>query len=318
MMFIACPSVFSSTMALTLRQLKYFVATAELGQISQAAIQLTISQSAVTSAIKELEDSLGTQLFLRTPSGVTLTDTGRRFLNHAYTILSSVDEAMRIPNLESTLTGTLAIAASYTVLGYFLPHHVLRLNTLYPRLTIHLHELNRESIEEGLIAGRYDMAVLLTSNVSNPALVLEPVIHSVRRLWVGAHHPLLRHESVTFAEVAREPFVMLTVDEAGQTALRYWNETPYRPNVILRTSSVEAVRSMVANGSGVAILSDMVYRPWSLEGRRIETIVLRDPVPPMSVGLAWRKDIELSPEMHAVRDYFRHTFMEPRALGGAG
>ena len=280
-------------MALTLRQLKYFVATAELGQISQAAIQLTISQSAVTSAIKELEDSLGTQLFLRTPSGVTLTDTGRRFLNHAYTILSSVDEAMRIPNLESTLSGTLAIAASYTVLGYFLPHHVLRLNTLYPRLTIHLHELNRESIEEGLIAGRYDMAVLLTSNVSNPALVLEPVIHSVRRLWVGAHHPLLRHESVTFAEVAREPFVMLTVDEAGQTALRYWNETPYRPNVILRTSSVEAVRSMVANGSGVAILSDMVYRPWSLEGRRIETIVLRDPVPPMSVGLAWRKDIEL-------------------------
>lgn len=248
---------------------------------------------------------------------MTLTDTGRRFLNHAYTILSSVDEAMRIPNLESTLTGTLAIAASYTVLGYFLPHHVLRLNTLYPRLTIHLHELNRESIEEGLIAGRYDMAVLLTSNVSNPELVLEPVIHSVRRLWVGAHHPLLRRESVTFAEVAHEPFVMLTVDEAGQTALRYWNETPYRPNVILRTSSVEAVRSMVANGSGVAILSDMVYRPWSLEGRRIETIVLRDPVPPMSVGLAWRKNIELSPAMHAVRDYFRHTFMEPRALGGA-
>ena len=117
-------------MALTLRQLKYFVATAELGQISQAAIQLTISQSAVTSAIKELEDSLGTQLFVRTSAGVTLTDTGRRFLNHAYTILSSVDEAMRIPNLESTLTGTLAIAASYTVLGYFLPHHVLRLNTL--------------------------------------------------------------------------------------------------------------------------------------------------------------------------------------------
>jgi molybdenum-dependent DNA-binding transcriptional regulator ModE len=61
--------------ALTLRQLKYFVATAELGQISQAAIQLTISQSAVTNAIKELEDSLGTQLFMRTAAGVTLTNT---------------------------------------------------------------------------------------------------------------------------------------------------------------------------------------------------------------------------------------------------
>jgi DNA-binding transcriptional LysR family regulator len=304
-------------MALTLRQLKYFVATAELGQISQAAIQLTISQSAVTNAIKELEDSLGTQLFMRTASGMTLTNTGRRFLNQAYTILSSVDEAMRIPNLESTLTGTLTLAASYTVLGYFLPHHLQRLNTLYPQLTIQLHELNRESIEEGLIADRYDMAVLLTSNVANPELVLEPVIHSVRRLWLCAQHPLLKRENVTLADVAAEPFVMLTVDEAAFTASRYWNETPYRPNVKLRTSSVEAVRSMVANGSGVAILSDMVYRPWSLEGRRIETVQLRDPVPPMSVGLAWRRSAELSPAMHAVREYFRHTFMEPRAFTGS-
>ncbi|RQM46688.1 LysR family transcriptional regulator [Paraburkholderia bannensis] len=299
-------------MALTLRQLKYFVATAELGQLSQAAIHLTISQSAVTSAIKELEETLGTQLFVRGATGVALTDTGRRFLNHAYTILASVDEATRIPNLESTLTGTLAIAASYTVLGYFLPHHVQRLNALYPRLTIQLHELNRDAIEEGLITGQYDMAVLLTSNVSNPELALEPVIHSVRRLWVGAHHPLLKRESVTLASVAPEPFVMLTVDEAAQTAMRYWNETAWRPNVILRTSSVEAVRSMVANGSGVAILSDMVYRPWSLEGRRIETIMLLDAVPAMSVGLAWRKNKELSPAMHAVREYFRHTFMETR------
>lgn len=62
---------------------------------------------------------------------------------------------------------------------------------------------------------------------------------------------------------------------------------------------------------------DMVYRPWSLEGRRIETVQLRDPVPPMSVGLAWRSSAELSPAMHAVREYFRHTFMDPRAFTGS-
>lgn len=72
------------------------------------------------------------------------------------------------------------------------------------------------------------------------------------------HSPLLKRENVALADVAAGPFVMLTVDEAAFTALRYWNETPYRPNVKVRTSSVEAVRSMVANGSGVAILSDMV------------------------------------------------------------
>lgn len=81
-------------MALTLRQVRYFIATAELGQISQAAIHLNISQSAVTSAIQELEGMLGVALFTRTAQGMNLTDSGRHFLNHAYSIQRSVDDAL--------------------------------------------------------------------------------------------------------------------------------------------------------------------------------------------------------------------------------
>lgn len=149
-------------MSITLRQLKYFVAAAELGQISQAAIQLAISQSAVTSAIRELE-TVGAALFERSAHGVTLTHSGRGFLNHAYNILSSVDEALRMPSAAEDVSGRLLLAASYTVIGYFLPYHLQRLSQLYPQLDIQLHELNRSAIEEGLIANRYDMAVLLTS-----------------------------------------------------------------------------------------------------------------------------------------------------------
>ena len=299
-------------MSITLRQLKYFVAAAELGQISQAAIQLAISQSAVTSAIRELEETVGAALFERGAHGVTLTHSGRGFLNHAYNILSSVDEALRMPSAAEDVSGRLLLAASYTVIGYFLPYHLQRLSQQYPQLDIQLHELNRSAIEEGLIANRYDMAVLLTSNVANPDLAVEHFFGSPRRLWLPARHPLLERDTVTLEDVAREPFIMLTVDEAAYTALRYWNETPFKPDVRLRTSSVEAVRSMVANGSGVAVLSDMVYRPWSLEGRRIETIQLKDPIPPMNVGLAWRKGAEISPAMRAVREYFRHVYTAQR------
>lgn len=143
-------------------------------------------------------------------------------------------------------------------------------------------------------------------------LAVEHFFGSPRRLWLPARHPLLERDTVTLEDVAREPFIMLTVDEAAYTALRYWNETPFKPDVRLRTSSVEAVRSMVANGSGVTVLSDMVYRPWSLEGRRIETIQLKDPIPPMNVGLAWRKGAEISPAMRAVREYFRHVYTAQR------
>ena len=71
------------------------------------------------------------------------------------------------------MSGRLLLAASYTVIGYFLPYHLQRLSQQYPQLDIQLHELNRSAIEEGLIANRYDMAVLLTSNVANPDLAVE-------------------------------------------------------------------------------------------------------------------------------------------------
>lgn len=63
-------------LTISLRQIRYFVATAELGQISQAAVDLSISQSAVTTAIKELERAVGVGLFLRTPHGMDLTPAG--------------------------------------------------------------------------------------------------------------------------------------------------------------------------------------------------------------------------------------------------
>ena len=99
----------------------------------------------------------------------------------------------------------------------------------------------------------------------------------------AAQHHLLLADLVGLEEIAEEPYIMLTVDEAAHSSLKYWSASPYQPQVILRTSSVEAVRSLVANGQGVAILSDMVHRPWSLEGRRIETINVRDPIPAMDV-----------------------------------
>lgn len=98
--------------------------------------------------------------------------------------------------------------------------------------------------------------------------------------------------------------------------MRYWGRTEHQPRIRLRTSSVEAVRSMVANGQEVAILSDMVYRPWSLEGKRIETIVLKGAVPSMALGLAWRSGAEFTPAMLAFRNYFRQLYMDPsQALG---
>lgn len=298
-------------MSFSIRQLKYFTVVAELGRISQAAVQLNISQSAVTTAVRELEDTLNQQLISRHTHGVELTDAGRRFLSHAYNVLAAVDDALRMPDNEATVEGTLTLAASYTVLGYFLPHHLQRFAQRHPKIEVKVHEVVREGIEEGLVTERYDMGVLLTSNAVLQELTLETFFGSQRRLWVPAKHPMLERADVTLADIAAEPYIMLTVDEAAATTLKYWSSTPYLPSIRLRTSSVEAVRSMVANGQGVTILSDMVYRPWSLEGKRIETINLNNNVPAMNVGLGWKQGRVQSPAMQALRNYFKQLFLDP-------
>ena len=172
-------------------------------------------------------------------------------------------------------------------------------------------ESDRDSIEEGLIAGTFDLAVLLTSNIINQEdLTHETLFRSRRRLWVDAQHRFLQQSKVSLQDIAAEPYIMLTVDEASNTAQRYWNRTPHTPNTIFRTASVEAVRSMVANGMGVAILSDMVYRPWSLEGRRVDVIPVVDPVPTMDVGFAWSNGATLGEPARAFIE-FMHLSMGP-------
>ena len=117
---------------------------------------------------------------------------------------------------------------------------------------------------------------------------------------------------MSLQRIAEEPYVMLTVDEAAHSSMKYWNSHNARPNIKLRTSSVEAVRSIVANDQGVTILSDMVYRPWSLEGRRIETVPTDVEIPTMDVGLAFNRATAVTPAMKALKSYFHSAFLSPK------
>ncbi len=277
----------------SLRQISYFIATADTGQISRAAMELHVSQSAITTAVKTIEEIVGTPLFERHSTGVTLTYEGNLFLEHARHIIESVEEAVRIPRrIREDVSGSINLAFSYTVSGYFLPPFLSRFSRALPNVIVNMTETDRENIEEGLITGRFDLAVMLTSNIINhEELSHETLLRSKRRVWIGAHHSLTKQQGISLQDISQYPYIMLTVDEASNTAQRYWNRTPYKPKTIFRTSSVEAVRSLVANGMGICILSDMVYRPWSLEGRRVEIRELAEKVPTMDVGLAWSNTV---------------------------
>jgi DNA-binding transcriptional LysR family regulator len=300
-------------MSFSLKHIRHFVAAAKAGQISRAAVDLNVSQSAVTASVQQLETLLGVRLLERRPSGVALTPAGSRFLHHADNIISSVNEAMRLPlEAPGRLEGKVRVGVTYTVAGYFVVPFILRFQRVFPAVDVEMIEAPRRAVEFDLLARRLDIAIVLTSNLANgDKIEHQTLFRSQRRLWLSAEHPLLQRPSVQLSEIAPLPYVALTVDEAFQTALRYWRPTPYRPKVVAETSSVEAVRTMVAGGMGVTILSDMVYRPWSLEGQRIETRDIDDLVPSMDVGLAWKKGLPQRREVEAFAEFLVRNSKSP-------
>jgi len=296
----------------SLKQIRHFLAAAESGQISRAAVELNISQSALTASIQQLEAMLGSPLFERRPTGVTLTHAGLRFLPLARKIAVACNEAMAINHdTPRRVEGRLTLAVTDTIAGYFLTPLLTRFRRIFPHVDLTIREAPRRDIEAGLAAGDMEVALLLTSNLTpHPDLAHRTLFHSSRRLWTASEHPLLREERVGLADIAGYPYVALTADEAFETASRYWEMTPHRPNVLFKTGSVEAVRSMVGAGLGVTILSDMVYRPWSLEAQRIETRDVADAVPSMDVGVAWCSKRPLSTAARAFIDFVASAFQD--------
>jgi DNA-binding transcriptional LysR family regulator len=115
------------------------------------------------------------------------------------------------------------------------------------------------------------------------------------RLWLPIGHALAEAGSIGIGDLADEPFVLLMLDEIAEAAEYAWRRAGVRPPVAIRTRSVEAARSLVATGAGVAILPELTYRPWSLEGDKIEARDLVEALPPVEVVIGWRRGSPLDP-----------------------
>ncbi|WP_102226614.1 LysR family transcriptional regulator [Acidimangrovimonas sediminis] len=295
--------------ALTLRQFRYFLQVAETGSVSRAAGEVGISQSAITAAIQALEEELGSKLFLRHQKGMRLTSEGHRMLRHARFILGAVADARAaVRERPEEIEGTLNIGVTRLVAGYYLADVLSRFQHIFRKVRIRVVEDERSYLEHLLVGGELDIGLMIVSNLADrQALQSEILQRSTWRVWLPAQHPLLARSVLEFDEFRERPFVMLATDELADTAARLTSEGTFRPPIVMKTNSVEAVRSFVGNGLGLALLPDLAYRPWSLEGDRVEARHVAGALPTVDIGLAWRRGAPPNPVMEQFielcRDY---------------
>lgn len=295
--------------AITFRHLRYFIATAETGKFQLAAEKTNMSASAVADAVKHLEDILGISLFDRHSKGVTLTYDGHRFLNNSSSIIKILDDSIfALQNETFNVEGKIVLGASVSVMGYFLPKPLGEFEKIYPNIQIEIIENSRKSLEKNLLDGEIDLAFVITSNVNTSEHIeAETLFRSKRTLWCSENHRFAELEKISITEITKEKYIMLDSDESEANTNLIWKRFSLKPNVRAKLTSVEAVRGFIAGERGISILSDLLYRPWSLDGTRIISKAIEEPIPTMNLGIIWSRDRQLSAAEKSFIEFFKRN-----------
>lgn len=293
--------------AITFRHLRYFIATAETGKFQLAAEKTNMSASAVADAVKHLEELLGVKLFERHRKGVTLTYHGNRFLNNSSSIIRLLDDSIfAFQNETLNVEGKITLGASVSVAGYFLSKSLGEFEKVYPNVQIELIEDSRELLEQHLLDGKIDLAFVISSNVSiSEQIELETLFRSKRTLWCSENHKFADMEKIRMQDIAKEKYMMLASDECEENINLIWDQFALKPDIRVRSMSVEAVRGFVAAERGVTILSDLFYRPWSLDGTRVVSKQIEEPIPTMDLGIVWKRNKQLSSAEENFIEFFK-------------
>jgi DNA-binding transcriptional LysR family regulator len=192
------------------------------------------------------------------------------------------------------LHGTLVLGVTPVVAGYVIPDLLTRFRAAFPGVNVTLIEDQTDYLDHMLIGGELDLSIILRPASTVPhacgARVMGVSPHSV---WLPQGHPLTEQPQISLRQLEKEPFITLVSDVLESRMLAAWERLSFRPSTYFRTSSIEAVRSLVAAGHGIAVLPQLIYRPWSLEGEKIERRPVQEELPTADLLLMWRRGLSL-------------------------
>ena len=301
---------------LTLKQLRYFEALARHGHFGRAADACAISQPALSMQIKELEESLGTPLFERTPRQVRLTGFGEQFALRVRGIMRSVDELGDLARASlDRLVGQLRIGVIPTIAPYLLPTIIANLTRLHADLDIRVRETLTPKLIQEMAEGRLDTAIVALP-VSEPSFT-EVALFTEDFMLVRPSED--EGTPVPNGETLRHMRLLLL--EEGHCfrdqALSFCNLHSALPRELLDGSSLSTLVQMVSAGIGVTLIPEMAV---SVETRSASVSVARfhDPQPSRTIGMIWRKTSPMAAQLMKISEVVGRSAEELREQHNRG
>jgi DNA-binding transcriptional LysR family regulator len=264
-------------MSLELRQLRCLVAIVDAGTFTDAAIDLGVSQAAVSRALASLESELGVRLLRRTTREVAPTPVGTRVISHARRVLAEADDLIR----EATTGHTrLRIGHAWSAMGRHTLAFQRRWAALRPDTELQLIRTN--SATAGLAEGACDLAVV---RVPPDQRRFDSAIVGLERRFcaMAADDPWSRRRSIRLAEISER--TLLIDRRTGSTTTDLW--TPQARPAVEYTNDVDDWLTVIATGRCVGVTPEGTVDQYPRPG--IAFRPLRD-APPLAVRLAWWRD----------------------------
>jgi LysR family nitrogen assimilation transcriptional regulator len=244
------PSPFKNGAAMELRSLHYFVRIAELGSITRAAAHLHVAQPALTRHVQRLEDELNVALFTRANRGVRLTEAGQKLLDGATRILRDIERTGdEIRAQDAHPSGKIILGITPTLCPVLVPDLFARMRRDYPMIELKVMHAGMVRLEEFVIDGRVDIALL--SELSRSRLIVSTRLAEEEMVLVT--RPGARPAGIVGGEELRQtPLILGDGLRAAMDALLAGHGIELTVDTELNDH--ETIRLMVAEGAGAAVL----------------------------------------------------------------
>ncbi|NTJ41439.1 LysR family transcriptional regulator [Agrobacterium larrymoorei] len=247
---------------MTFEQLRIFVAVAERQHLTRAAEALSLTPSAVSSAIKALEAYYNVGLFHRVGRGIELTESGRVFLEEARATLNRVRGAeLALSEMGGLTRGEINVFASQTIASYWLPPILMQFKQLYPGVAVKLEVGNTRMVTEAVLKGFAEIG-FIEGDIDEPALSVRPVVADKLLVVVGPVHPFADGRYLVPEDIRSTNWVLREqgsgTRSAFEAALRAMGISLSDLNVTLELPSNEAVVAAARAGGAAAVVSASV------------------------------------------------------------
>ncbi len=287
---------------------KVFYTVARCGSLTKAAEELYISQPAVSQAIKQLENQLGTPLFNRLHKGMELSaQGGALIIDDVVTALKLLEGAeTRLLDLKENATGTLRIGASETIFQYVLSEKIVEYHKRYPNVKIELVSDVSPKIIELIKSNGCDVGFLNLPSAPDDGIVIQDSIFLLNDIFIaGEAFQELRGQKVSIWEIQKYPLLLMEAHTVARSSLEHYSKS----HGVTLAPAVEVdswgfMKRLVVDGMGIGCIPREYSMNKLTDGSLFE-IELEPAMPARSVGLALRKNVNMTFSLRAFVNLFQ-------------